>query len=292
MKIILQHYEKGLFVLMAMVAVWSIYRFGPAQVMSQMASSRSLTGAVYAPANPQLVETEPADWPQPPVQSHGPDWRFDVFTPPDIYYDAVAGSFRGSPPAEPVAVESVAGLRLIEVRRELYRLQLTGYIGGPDDYIATFVSPGMAGTLLARPGHRFENLGLTLKDFAVRKVAQSHAGDWPVYDVMAQAVLFDERSGAEVVLNNRTLFYTDQLQAVLQLQPEDRPALVLETGRTFTDHAIDYRIARILSDPPEVVVVSRNTDGSEVATIRLHPGGARPESSTAGPVAIGNDSNL
>ena len=68
------------------------------------------------------------------------------------------------------------GFELLEIKREPYRLQLAGYYGAPGGYTAAFVSPGSPDTWLAREGHRFEALGLILKEFALKKV-RTEKGD-------------------------------------------------------------------------------------------------------------------
>ncbi|HEY0865686.1 MAG TPA: pilus assembly protein PilM [Lacunisphaera sp.] len=116
-----------------------------------------------------------------------------------------------TPPVEAAPPPSVASeatepsfdRELPEVKPASFPLQLAGYLGEAGDYQVIFTSTGQPGTLLARRGHRFESLGLTLKDFAVRKVAVDHADAWPVYEVAAFAVLHDEKTGAEVVLDSR-----------------------------------------------------------------------------------------
>jgi hypothetical protein len=84
---------------------------------------------------------------------------------------------------------------------ELFRLQLAGYVGVPGDYRATLVTPDGFDTWLARPGQRFDGLGLVLKGVTVTTERDVEG----VGEVVARAVLWDERTATEVVLDTRSV---------------------------------------------------------------------------------------
>lgn len=218
-----------------------------------------VTGQAYEGVNLKLPETNAAVWPKAPTQSHGKGWLYEAFTPPVIYYSALARSFAVTPPMQQAEAVTPFGLDLINVTREPFRLQLVGYFGAPGDYLAAFTSPKLPATLLAREGRRFEGLGLTLKSFDVKKVAVEQNDLRPVYDIAALAVLTDEQAGAEVVLDSRARKFTDTPLAVLQAMPGGQRREVHE-GDTFAEENSTYRIERIQLDPPEVVV-ARTTPG-------------------------------
>ncbi len=174
-----------------------------------------LSGTTYAPGDQPLPEAGMADWPPAPAQSAGRDWVYELFTPPGIFHDASARSFTAVPSRPLEGNDAGFGPELLGVKADPYPLQLTGYFGAPGNYVALFVSPPKSGTLLARPGHHFESLGLTLTAFEVRKVPVEHDDAWPVHDVMAFAVLHDERTGADVVLDSRARKLTGTPVAVM-----------------------------------------------------------------------------
>ncbi len=239
-----------------------------------------LASSGYEPISMRSPEMRTAVWAEPVTQSNGNGWLYEVFTPPVIYYNTLAGSFTVTPPHNFAEGGTPFGLELIDVKLEPYRLQLVGYFGGPGDYLAAFVSPDLPGTILAREGHRFENLGLTLKSFDVKKVAVDHIDVWPVCDVAALAVLEDEKTGADVVLDSRTRKLTDSRLAVLHLLVEDVQTSELHEGDTFSAEGSTYRIERIQLDPPEVVV-ARQTAGLPQPETRI----LRPIARNAGQVA-------
>jgi len=249
----------------------------------QQAEVRGLQGEMIGPilsdptytASEWRVSARPvAPWPKASAQSQGGGWLYEVFTPPVIYYNTVARSFSVTPPyiqSEPGG--RGFGLELLAVQLEPYRLQLLGYFGAPGDYLAAFVSSRSPETLLAREGRRFDQLGLTLKSFDVRKVTIEGSETGPVYDVAALAVLQDEQTGTEVVLDSRVRKLTDTPLAVFKLPRATGQSSELHEGDTFADDNATYRIERIQLNPPEVVVA------------RTVPGLPVPERQVLRPVA-------
>jgi len=242
------------------------------------------SGAAYVPATSAPRTDIAAIWRQPPVQSAGHGWVYELFTPPEIYYNAAAHLFGVTPP-DGSSREAEAGfdLQLVAVHLEPYRLQLTGYFGSPDDYGAVFTISGSSENVLARTGQRFAQLGLTLKTFAVKKVRVDHGDPWPVYDVAGVATLLDDRAGAEVVLDTRTRKLTETPRAVLQL-PGQGKARELHEGDTWVDDSITYRVEHIQLEPAEAVV-SRIVSGrpmAETKTVHLPAPAGEREARQAG----------
>jgi hypothetical protein len=244
--------------------------------------AEQLGGSLYEPANLPLPESGIAVWPKAPAQAQGPGWLYEVFTPPVIYYHAPGRSFTVTAPTFHGDLTDPFGLELLAVQQEQFRLQLAGYFGAPGDYLVAFTSPAQPETLFAREGRRFAELGLTLKSFDVRKILVEPGDERPVYDVAALAVLTDDRTGGEVVLDSRARKYTDTPLAVLQPLTGGARREVRE-GDTFADETSTYRIERIQLDPPEVVV-ARTTPGLPQPETRiLRP--AAPRGGLAGPAA-------
>lgn len=218
-------------------------------------------------------------WLKPSAQSAGAGWVLELFTPPEIYYHAAARAFAVVPPVdrgEPALAARSFGLELLAVKREPFRLQLVGYVGAPGDYVAAFVSEQTPETLLARAGKRFDQLGLALKSFEIRRVNLAPNASRPIYDVAAIATLFDERAGAEVTLDSRGPTLTDTPLAVLRrtVDANARPR-VLRQGDTFEQDEATFRIEHIQLDPPEVVV-ARHAPGLPTPELRV----LKPEAAT------------
>lgn len=221
--------------------------------LRRQSAATPLLGGAYARAEFPTPAPVAKTWPKPKSQSHGGGWVYEVFTPPVIYYHEGAKSFAVTPPLQQGESQLAFGVELIDIQRELYRLQLVGYVGSPGDYVAAFVSPKLPETLLARSGKRFDDLGLALASVDVRKINVSDDPAMPAYDVAAIATLRDLRTGAEVTLDSRERKFTDTPLALLRLGNAPKPREV-RVGDVLQDTEATYRVERISLDPPEVVV--------------------------------------
>lgn len=165
------------------------------------------------------------------------------------------------------AEEEVAfELELLDVKTAPFPLELAGYFGEPGNYLVAFIRTGQPETLLARRGHRFEQLGLTLRNFEVRKIAVEHDDPWPVYETAGFAVLHDVKTDAEVVLDSRRKSAVT-LQAVLRAG-SGQQARARHEGELIVQRGTAYRIQRIQADPPEVVLV-RQGEGAGMPEMRV-----------------------
>lgn len=254
----------GLAALLAAVA-WTWRQEQALAVARPVVTEPVLYGGAYVVAKPPPSGETGVSWRKAPAQSAGGAWVYELFTPPTIYYHASTRSFAATPLAVPGrAGEAEPKAELLAVRFEPYRLQLTGYFGVEGGYVAAFALPGSAEVVLARAGQRFAQLGLTLKNFEVRKVRLDHDDPWPVYDVAGWALLQDERTGAEVTLDTRVRKLTGTLLAVVKL-PGSSTARELREGDSWTEGDIVYRVEHIQMEPAAVVLM------------RMVPGESRPE---------------
>lgn len=219
------------------------------------------SGASYTSAATPDAIGKAKPWAKPVAQSSGAGWIYELFTPPVIYYHATARTFTVTPPIYLGDQTNLPfGLELLAVKREPFRLQLVGYVGAPGDYTAAFVSAQSPETLLARSGKRFDQLGLALKSFEIRRIALDPRAARPVYDVAAVATLHDERNGTEVTLDTRGPKLTDTPLAVLRVVADasGKPR-VLHQGDTVQQDDATFRVEHIQLDPPEVVVAKQTT---------------------------------
>jgi hypothetical protein len=239
-----------------------------------------LRGAVHRGEPVPVARSVVANWPKPAPQSGGRGWVYEVFTPPAIYYNALARSFTLSPPGGEAGGALAFGFELLGVELEPYRLQLAGYYGDSGDLVGAFTSRQVAAPLFGRNGRHFPELRLTLRSIEIQRIETGRPGPVPAFEVAAVATLFDEEAGQEVTLDSRAHRLTDVPLARLKLASERRPREVRE-GEEFSDSVATYRVERVQLDPPEVVI-SRTVAGlPQPETKILHP-------TQPGGVAAGN----
>lgn len=224
------------------------------------------SGAVYRPAAEEAKEEIMETWTAPTGTKGG---VFDLFTPPPIHYDKAAHLFVIGP-ADPAADSPQPfDFELLGIKQELYPLQLGGWFAGPDGMVVVFERPGASGSLLARQGDRFADLGLTLASFAVAKVTVEHDDGRPVYEMAGRAELRDEAGGVAVVLESRKRKFSDTPVAVLRLRTVERRILEKKEGDVFEVGESSYRLDHIQREPAQVVVERQPADGgsTEIRTL-------------------------
>jgi hypothetical protein len=236
------------------------------------ATDTSIAPSPYVPAGIDAPAVTTSTWPIAPSQPTGVEWVYDVFTPPEIYYDAASKKFSVTVPTppEPPPPPPPFGLELVAIKQDVFRLQLVGYIGGEGDYRGTFENVISGETVIGRAGKVFADLGLTIKSFEVKRITTISAESMPVYDTEATAVVVDTKTGEENILTNKRRLVKGTPLALL------KPTGASETtehkvGAKFTIGDATYTVRNIISEPPSAEVTKESADVKEPVTKTLTP---------------------
>lgn len=216
-----------------------------------------LAGTAYTPKAPDAPAVKTETWAAPVAQTRGREWIYDTFTPPEIFYNARSKQFTVKPPSsltDEDAVQELFGVELVAVRPEPFRLQLIGYAGGEGDWRGTFQNIITGEVFLGTAGKRVANLGLTIKSLQVRPQAIRAGESMTTNQLVATAVITDEKSGREMILTNRERRFTGLLSAFVAL-PGDSATRETRKGDVFKIGDATYRIDGITLTPPSVEIV-------------------------------------
>jgi hypothetical protein len=210
-----------------------------------------------------LTATERA-WPAPSAQRRGAGWVYDLFTPPDLVYDAStrqliasavnpdANAAAADPPARISIASKALGLKLRRVQRALFRLQLVGYVGERERELGVFENTATGETFLAGEPRRVPELGLVIEAFSVRREplpgVQGTQATWRT----ANARVRDERTGEQVCLTDRHPVSCGPLIATLAQAERDKTLRDVKTGDEITLVDTTYRVTAVRSSPPSV----------------------------------------
>jgi hypothetical protein len=224
-----------------------------------------------------VIGTESIKWSAPESMSRGKEWVYDVFTPPEVYYDAQSGKFRLTPPSREAAIMPVAdsrkqivpGLTLHAVDREPFPLQLIGFVGEPGNYLGTFANKVTRETLLLREGTMVDSLQMLVREFRVEQVEREIPESMTVTERQAVAVIVDQRTGEETRLRQGETALTSGRLAWVSLD-ENGEVMTVEEGALIDAGGDQFRIDKIRLAPPEVdVTKEKQSDGaSESHTLR------------------------
>lgn len=283
---VFQHIEKILLALGVVALIFfglrSSDRLGE---LDAIAERNPIIGGMSAPyeyQRAQMPDIGLVTWPAAPAQSTGPEWVYDVFTPPVIYYNPRTAAFTVTPPVvnEPVVArdDTPFEVELVDVRQERYRIQLVGYVGDPrgDSYLATLQLLEDGGrTVPGRAGRAFDEQEFTLLSVEVRNTRTTSRDSMPVIEPVAVAVIIDHRTGREETLTNREPKMLPRLQAEVRLRTMPPAERVVHEGETFEVNGYSYLVTQLALAPKQAVVSRRplgSLGTSETRTLIPLPG--------------------
>lgn len=214
-----------------------------------------LVNTPYTPTAPDAPPIKTETWAAPTAQTRGRDWIYDAFTPPEIFYNARSKQFTVKPPSSLLDEEQqeAFGLELVAVRPEPFRLQLIGYAGTAGNWKGTFQNVLSGKVDLTAAGRRFPDLGLAIKSFEVSLQSIRNGDSMPTKQLVATAVVYDEKAKRDVILTNRDRVFTGTVFAFVAATG-DTAAREVRTGDSFKLGEASYRIDKITMTPASVEV--------------------------------------
>lgn len=256
---------------------------------SKLASIRQPSGSItptpYVPAGIDAPAVTTQVWPPAPPQSRGAEWVYDVFTSPEIYYSKEKG-FTVTPPSTtptPTPPPIPFGVELVQVKQDVFGLQLVGYIvAGKDDFRGNFENAVSGETIIGRAGKKIPALGLTIKSFEVRRNEVKVKGETTTYEMEAVAVIVDDATGKETSLTNKRRLVTGTPIAVLKIDGGDTVQQKADTK--FTAGNATFNVVSVTSEPASAVVRKESPELTEPLTKTLTlPAPAAPTPDGAAP---------
>jgi hypothetical protein len=237
------------------------------------AATASAGSAAYESSPITTSEVGTKTWPAAPAQTSGPLWVYDVFTPPEIYYNDTTKKFTVTPPEGPVVtpvIETPFGVSLVAVKLDAFRLQLVGYIGEEGDFRGNFENALSGETIIAREGKEIPDLGLKIKKFQVKRNRIESEESMVTYDYEATAVVVDMKSGEEISLTNKHRYISGKPIASIKIDGSGQ-VVDHKAGDTFTAGDATFKVVNVTDTPPSVEIVKTAPDLSEPLTKTLTP---------------------
>jgi hypothetical protein len=258
-------YDKLLLLIAVLVLAGGIFLYSQAfsDAVDPSPVSAEPANNPYSPEPIPESEGEDASWPEATEQSTG--WLYDVFTPPQIFIDA-DGRFSIvpiTPPPPPVPF----GVYLAEIRRNLYRLQLEGYIeedaSDVSQSLLLFVDEATQGQVRARPGDTKPNYGFEVRDFNIERVETDDGG----IEKVATATIYDQRRDEVIQLVHGKQRYDAGITVVIR--SEQDPSVNIELTEAPSDFETPsgiYTLEEISLEDLSVTVEKQATEDREAET--------------------------
>lgn len=245
---------------------WWAFSTGGKRAQSTQRPLGSTTELESSTDDPSVRKTRVQSWAKAEPQSRGRGWVFDLFTPPEIEYNAATQEYRVKTTGEelPTVVtvvieESIAEPVLLGVRYDDYPLQLTGFIGAGAQALGIFENRQSGETLLLRTGDWVESLGIEVLDFKVAQVTAEIPESMSVRENRAVATVRDH-DGQVLTIREGLILPGTALLARIAIGEAVRE---LPEGAVLTQGPISYRVDKIRLAPASVDVTKETSgDGS------------------------------
>jgi len=197
--------------------------------------SKNVTSVV--PLKEKEPPQERCPWAAPIDQRKSAGWIYDLFTPPEIFYDADANRFTVTPPTttfseaiDPAIARIGSGIRLVEVQRPEFPLQLIGFVGKGREAAGLFQNVSSGETFLGRDGMIVRGLNLLVEKFEVGLrpvlVPDSMTTDRPI----ARASVREQSTGDITILTTLARCCDREAIAVIVTENEDVAPTHLKVG--------------------------------------------------------------
>lgn len=213
-------------------------------------------------------------WEVPESQARGPEWFYELFTPPTIYRSPGSDEFLASLPATkiPRPERHHPNFDLLETCPALFRLQLVGFAGEAGNFFGLFENTVTTEHFLAGAGQAVPALGLKIERFRVIRER-----DWNPEEtitsagVVAEALVRDEASGDAIVLTDRERLYHGEPSAIIGIRGVAGERFTLRRNEAFEHQGVRYRLRDVRLSPPmvELVAESPGETDSEAWTLTL-----------------------
>ena len=244
----------------------------------------------YEPANLSEFHVSTQVWAPPAAQSGGAEWVYDVFTPPEIYYDLANKRFTVTPPAGPKDTlpphpAQPFGVELVQVKQDAFRLQLVGYTGKPGNYRGTFENAVTGKTIIGQAGKKIADLELTIVSFEVKQNRTVQGtGKTVIIETEAVAQVSDDKTGEIFNLTNKSRLSKGSPIAYLKLDGSAEP-VSYKAGATFTVGDASFTVVSVTFEPNEVVVTKESPSLKQPVTKTLTTAAPAPIASPVAPAA-------
>lgn len=270
----------------ALVLLASAVWFGAREAKIET-TTRLLPVGEFETSGTRAEENEGGEfhWRAPTGDGREGGWTYDVFTPPDIYFDETSGRFAATAREAEEANAGIektdtepAGLELVRVITRPFRVQLVGFAGGPGAYLGVFEDVATGETFLAGAGERVERAEVTIHAFTVERTEVTWPESMAVQTPVAKARVRDERTGETVGLTSAERTWRAEPFAVVRGIAGSDGEREVSTGEEVSVAGAVYRVEKIVMAPPAIELMrveGKSEAGEPVRLVATLINGAR-----------------
>lgn len=215
--------------LIALIAGCAFYFLKSGEVttdVDQLMSAQP-TGAAYRPVTSPTVTVDVPVWHDPSAQDSAGLELYDIFTPPKIFWNPLEQRLTFEPPVAPPP-PTPFGLALVNIDREMFRIQLEAYFdspsGDPADTLIQFYNTRLNESVRGKVGEEFPEHGFRIVSFKVDRIIEE-TEDSTVIRRVPIAVIFDtQEDGRQIELTTESrLFIEGKIEITMRTQDPYAP---------------------------------------------------------------------
>jgi len=217
----------------------------------------------YQPLTVDVQESPVPEWPKAePQDPDAPNEIFSIFTPPEIYLGP-DGEFVFVRPDIITDEPVTAGIDLVRLEREPYRIQLEGYI--EDDLedagesLLLFYDEANGRSIRARVGDEKADSEFKVLDFDIERREDAESTS---ITRIARARILDLRTGEEIVLTHGERLLKDDITIVIAVEETGEEMELDQDTQTFEAGEFTY-ILREINLEDSSVTVEKQVEGAE-----------------------------
>ena len=227
------------------------------------------SGSAYEATAITITSPESRKWADAQSQTAGEKWIYDVFTPPEIYYNTRTKQFTVVPPViEPTAVTNTGdpvpvlppsfGLELVKVEQPLFRLQLEGWVGEGPSARGNFLNVQTGTAVFGTTGKKLPDLNLEIVRFSAERRVTEIPGGTRIVETVATAVVRDTVTGVETPLDAKVRTPEGPLSVTFKLA--DGTERSAKSGESISAGDHTFKVGELTLDPPSAVVIKEGKD--------------------------------
>lgn len=255
-------YDKLILIVGLLLLAGGVYLYLGSKDVDDQVSSLSVPNNPYEALETLTVEgTDAREWNRPSAQPRDTNAVFDLFTPPKIYYNPTQGVFTFDAGEDPPPAPRPFGVELVKMERELYRIQLEGFLQGPagdeDNHFILLRNARTGEGIRAREGDVLEAENFTVKSFSVerRLVTPDDPNVTPYVVEDVDLVIEDREIGRDINLTVNNLRYNDAYDiTIAATDGSGRTWDIEKEGDSFTHEGESFKVTKISLENNSVTV--------------------------------------
>lgn len=235
----------------------------------------------YQPLELALQPETQSEWNKPDPWQRSVEAEWEVFTPPEIYYDPNTQQFSFVTPRPRASIEWC--LELVSIVRPLFRVQYEGFViggRGAKDYIVLMTNPQTGAGLQGRAGDIFDapDQQFTITSFEVTSKVENGI---VIKDTVLK--LRDNRSQKEIAFVNDEKIFADGFTVNMFNKCDNEEFEWQEVGQTIT-------ISQSGGVESVYTLKDIRLDENAVLIEQVHPDLATPKQLALLPTSVNNSS--